>query len=273
MSERRKTAELLALVLLFLSICAFTVVGFTKDWLPPVASAHGEGVDGVIRYLLLATGAVLVIGTLVFVGFLWRYGRGRPTEAPTTSAKAERWWTLVPVLGMALIAEGGVLLKGLPVWEQVYGPVPGDAVLVEVNAQQFEWLTRYPGNDGEFGRTDPALIDATANPLGLDPADPAAADDVVLRRALHVQAGRATLVRLRSRDVLHSFTIPAFRVKQDVVPGMAVSTQFVPTRPGAYEMGCAELCGMGHYQMGGRVVVHTPEDFQAWLGAQRGWFQ
>lgn len=269
MNGHRQSAEVVALVLLFLGITLLTVAGFAwKDWMPPVASRHGAGVDGVIRYLLLTTGAILVIGNLMLAGFLWRYGRGRPTGSPHTSSATERWWTLVPVLGMAAIAEAGVLFKGLPVWRQVYGPVPENAVIVEVTAQQFEWFARYPGPDGTFGRTDAGLIENTANPLGLDGEDPAAADDLVLRGALHVPAERAVHLRLRSRDVLHSFSIPALRVKQDVVPGIVLGTTFVPTRPGRYEIACAELCGMGHYRMDGSVVVHALPEFGQWLEEQ-----
>ena len=63
------------------------------------------------------------------------------------------------------------------------------------------------------------------------------------------------------------------RVKQDVVPGMLITTQFVPTTPGTYELSCAELCGMGHYTMGGRIEVHTEEEYEAWIQGQPGWFQ
>lgn len=274
MSQRRQTVEVAALVLLLLGITTMTVVGFAaKEWMPPVASQHGVGVDAVIRYLLLTTGAVLVIGTLAMVGFLWQYGRGRPARSPQTSVRAERWWSLVPVLGMALIAEAGVLMKGLPVWEQVYGAPPPDALVIEVTAQQFEWIVRYPGKDGTFGRTDPALVAGEANPAGLDEKDPAAVDDVVARGALHLPAGRTVYLRLSSRDVLHSFSIPAFRVKQDVVPGIVGGTRFVPTQPGRYEIACAELCGMAHYKMRGRVIVHSPEEYAQWLSEQVGFFQ
>jgi cytochrome c oxidase subunit 2 len=274
MIEQRQTPELLALVLLFLGIMLLTVVGFAAgDWLPPVASEHGVGVDGVIRYLLLTTGAILVIGYLVLVGFIWRYGRDRPTESPRTSRRAEAWWTIVPVIGMALIAEVGVLAKGIPVWKQVYGSVPDDALVVDVTGKQFEWIVRYPGRDGRFGRTDLTLIESRGNPAGLDREDPNALDDLVFRNALNLPAGQTVYLRLRSRDVLHSFSIPAFRVKQDVVPGIVGSTVFVPTRPGRYEIACAELCGMGHYEMSASVVVHSPEEYEAWLQDQTGWFE
>lgn len=271
MKNSKQTPEIIALILLFLGISGIAFVGFaSKSWMPEVASEHGVGVDGVIHYLTISTGTVLAIGTLVFVWFLWRYGRGRQTGSPKTNLRSERWWSLIPVLGMALIAEAGVLIKGLPVWEQVYGPPPDDALVVEVTAQQFEWIIRYPGPDGEFGRVDPHLIHQTANPVGIDRSDPAALDDIVVRNRLHIPVGRTVFLRLRSRDVLHSFSVAAFRVKQDIVPGIIGSTKFVPTRAGEYEIGCAELCGMGHYRMRGTAIVHEAEDFQRWIEGQPG---
>jgi cytochrome c oxidase subunit 2 len=266
-----QTAEVVALSLLFLAITGFTLLGFARDWKPPVASLHGEGVDGVISYLSLTTGALLVIGTIAMVAFLWLYGRGKQTPAPHTDTRAERWWSLVPVLGMALVAEAGVMFKGLPVWKQVYGAPPPDAVVVELNAQQFEWIARYPGKDGEFGRTDPHLIESAGNPLGIDTADAAGRDDVVFRNAMHVAVGRTAYVKLRSRDVVHSFSIPAFRVKQDVMPGITGAIKFIPSRAGRYEIACAQLCGMAHYRMAARITANPPEEFDTWLAAQPEW--
>lgn len=270
MSNGSQSRDALVLALFFLAITFLTVAGFAHDWKPPVASEEGVRVDSLIRYLLFATGGVLVAGATAMVVFLWRYGRGVPSPAPRSDPRFERWWSLVPVLGMAVIAEAGVLVKGLPVWKRVYGPPPPGALVVEVNAQQFEWWVRYAGPDGVFGRRDPRLVDATANPLGLVPEDPAAHDDVVVRNAVHLPAGRPVHVKLHSRDVLHSFSIPEFRVKQDVVPGMVTAITFVPSRPGTYQVACAELCGLGHYRMGARVIVHRPEEFETWLEAQEG---
>jgi hypothetical protein len=131
MTPRRQTIEIVALVVLFLSITLFTVVGFTDArWLPPpAASRHAAGVDGVIHYLILTTGVILLIGTLAMVVFLWRFGRGRPAPAPRITPRNERWVTMVPVLGMALIAEAGVLVKGLPVWEQIGRGTAGYSIL------------------------------------------------------------------------------------------------------------------------------------------------
>lgn len=266
MSEKRQTAEAIALAVLFLGLMVFTVVGFgMRTWQPPAASHHAADLDGMIRYLLITTGVVFVVGHVVLVTFLVRYGRGKPALAPVTSARTEKLWSILPVVFMALIAEVGVLFIGLPIWDEIYGDVPENAVTVEVTARQFEWIARYPGPDGVFGRVVPELVDGQRNPLGLDAADPAGADDLVMRNQLHLPVGRAALLLLRSHDVLHSFSVAAFRVKQDIVPGMSISTMFTPTLPGTYEIGCAELCGLGHYRMRGRVIVHTEADFATWL--------
>jgi cytochrome c oxidase subunit 2 len=98
-----------------------------------------------------------------------------------------------------------------------------DAVIVEVTGEQFAWNIRYAGADGAFGRTDPALYNPTDNPLGLIAADAASADDIVALGEMVVPVGRPIEVRLGSKDVLHSFFVPALRIKQDTVPGTAHS--------------------------------------------------
>ena len=272
--NRSSTIELIALIVLFLGITTFTVAGFAaRVWAPPVASAHGAGVDSVIRYLSLSTGGILIVGTLIIVWLLWRYGRGHAAAAPTATRRAERWWSLTPVVIIALLAEVGVVAKGMPVWKMLYGHVPPDALVLDVWAQQFEWIVRHPGADGVFGRTQPSLVNGAVNPAGLDPDDPAAQDDLVTRGALHLPVGRPVMLRLQARDVLHSFSVPQFRVKQDAVPGMVIPTQFTPTIAGRYEIACAELCGAAHYRMRGRVIVHTPDEYAAWLSSQVGFFQ
>lgn len=270
MNDRRRTAEVAALIGLFLGITAFTVGGFLKHWAPPVASDHGAGVDGVIDYLLWATGAVLVIGAVALAVLLWRYARGPRAGSPATNARAEFWWTVVPVFGMIAITEVGVVVVGFPVWQQIYARPPAGAVVIEVTGQQFEWIVRYPGRDGTFGRVAPELV-AKANPAGLDQGDPAALDDIVVNNQLHVPAGQPIDLRLRGRDVLHSFSVAAFRVKQDVVPGILGTLLFAATTPGRYEIACTQVCGMGHYRMRGAVHVQPPLEYQAWLDTQTAW--
>lgn len=274
MPERKLPLQAVLLASFFCLMTVLTVLGFAVGaWMPPVATDHGSKVDIMIRYLLITTGVIFVIGHGVLTWFVLRYGRDRGEETFRVGRRAETLWALIPVLVMTAVAEGGVLLIGLPVWAQVYGESPRDALDVEVVGKQFEWLVRYPGKDGAFGRTDPALVSDASNPLGLDERDPAAKDDIVVRGELRLPAGRPAVVRLRSHDVLHSFAVPLFRIKQDVIPGFTARTRFTARIPGRYEIACAELCGLGHYRMRGFAVVQRPEEFEAWLREQVGWFE
>ena len=117
---------------------------------------------------------------------------------------------------------------------------------VGIEAEQFAWNIHYPGPDGKLFTED----------------------DVVTLNQLHVPVGRPIVVSLRSKDVIHSFFLPEFRVKQDAVPGMTTRIWFDGQRVGHWEIACAELCGLGHFRMKGFVTVDTPEDYQKWLAEQ-----
>ncbi len=232
---------------------------------PALASLHGAGIDRMLNYLMITVGALFIVGHLILGYFVWRFGKPRHGAYRPVTRKAEQRWSLVPVLVMAAIAEGGVFALGLPVWKQIYASqAPGEALTVEVTAEQFAWNVRYPGADGRFGATRPELI-SLDNPLGLDGTDPASADDVILLGRLNVPLGRPVGVRLRSKDVIHSFFLPQFRVRQDVVPGMAIDVWFVPTQLGTFEIACGQICGFGHFQMRGVLEVMTPEAFEHWM--------
>jgi cytochrome c oxidase subunit 2 len=270
MNSKKQKLEAAALVVLFGGIMTLTFLGVMRNWMPPAASRHAAGMDGMITYLFWTTGAIFVIGHAVLIRFIWRFGRGQRAESPVTSARSERRWSIAPVVAMALISEVGVLVIGLPVWDEIYGEVPEDAVIVDVAARQFEWLIRYPGPDGAFGRTEPTEINGQTNPMGLDPSDGVGVDDIVGRNVIRLPIDRTAYLRLRSHDVLHSFSVASFRVKQDIIPGLVGSTQFVPIRLGTYEIGCAEVCGLAHYRMRGTIEVMTQPDFDAWLREQSG---
>jgi cytochrome c oxidase subunit 2 len=174
-----------------------------------------------------------------------------------------------------------VLLVGfaIPMWAARVGAMPAasEALVVQVTGEQFAWNIHYPGPDGKFGRTDLKLLDVSSNPLGLDRDDPAAKDDVTNLNQLYLPVNRPVIIRLKSKDVIHSFGVPEFRVKQDAIPGFTIPIHFVPTVTTAemrtrkgnpefqYEIACAQLCGLGHYRMRGFVTVQTAEEFQKWL--------
>jgi len=236
---------------------------------PELASRHGAGVDAMMVYLLVCTGAMFVIGHLLLGYMIVSNSRNDRVTLRMATPKTEKMLSVVLGFLMALIAEGGVVVIGVPVWNEYYrSEVPENAVTVEVLAQQFVWNFRYPGPDGVFGRTDPSLYDDVTNPVGLDPSDPASADDIVSINHLYLPSDEMVSVVLKSRDVIHSFFLPHFRVKQDSVPGMTVSVNFTPTRTGDFDIACTELCGMAHYRMQGFLHVLPRDEFDSWLASQ-----
>ena len=234
----------------------------SRWWLPPGASAQAVEIDRLFYTTLAVTGIAFVLVHVVLALFVWQGGRVERAAHFPEHRTLELSYTLAPAaILITLISMGAV------VWARVHQPAPANALVVEVRAEQFGWLFRYPGADGTFARVDPALINSRTNPLGLDPTDAAGRDDIVTRE-LHLVTNRPVHVRLRAKDVLHSFFVPAFRVKQDAVPGMTVDVVFTPTKNGTYEIACAELCGVGHYIMRGKITVGPRQAFDTWLASQ-----
>jgi cytochrome c oxidase subunit 2 len=236
---------------------------------PELASSHGAGVDAMMVYLLVCTGAMFLIGHLLLGYMIFVNGRNDRVTLRMATPKTEKMFSVVLGFLMALVAEGGVVIIGVPVWDEYYrAEVPEDAVTVDVLAQQFVWNFRYPGPDGVFGRTDPSQYDDVSNPMGIDPTDPAGADDIVSINNLYLPSDEMVHLVMRSRDVIHSFFLPHFRVKQDAVPGMSIDVRFTPTRTGDFDIACTELCGMAHYRMQAFLHVLPRAEFDDWLAAQ-----
>jgi len=242
------------------------------NWLPPNGALRGVALDHLLGWNLsiifwLFVGAqVLLVAALVRT---WLIRSG--SSARTAPSHAGRTYFLAHVLPLLAIAALYVwmLVSSHRLWaarrEQ---PACGPAMQVEVTGVQFQWYFRYPGRDGIFGTTKPALVSApTGNPLGLDPADPHAADDVV-SSMLVLPAGQPVDITLRSQDVIHGFFVPGMRLKQDAVPGMTSHLHFTPTVPGDYVILCSQVCGLGHYRMQARLRVVSPEQFDSWLNAR-----
>jgi len=136
---------------------------------------------------------------------------------------------------------------------------------VEVVGQQWHWSFRFPGEDGVLGQVDIALM-TEDNPFGMKPDDPAGQDDILVANPeLHLPIGQPYKFVLRSKDVLHNFTVPQFRVKMDLVPGMTPYAWLTPTRTGRFDIMCEELCGIAHFAMRGVVVVDEKAAFDDWL--------
>jgi len=249
--------------------------------LPELASEHGAALDGTLGLVHLLMLVLFVGWGAFFVYLLVRFRRTRQPNADHTGVTG-RYSTWLEA-GVAL-AEAALLIGlSIPLWADRVDrlPPPQESTVVRVVAEQFAWNVHYPGPDGLFGRTDIELLDLQSNPLGLDRTDPAAQDDVVTLNQLHLPAGVPALIRLTSKDVIHSFSLPEMRVKQDAIPGMVIPVWFVPKvttdemreRTGnpdfGYEIACAQLCGLGHYRMRGYLTVDTAEGFQAWMDEQQ----
>lgn len=213
--------------------------------LPPNASSYGAQIDTLFYVILYITGAVFLIveiALLVFV-VVYRKREGRKASYIEGSATAEVIWTTIPAVTVVCLG-----LFSQPLWSKIKEPgrIPAGAVPLGIRAKQFEWHVTYPGPDGRLG-TD---------------------DDFAKRGELHVVVDQTYSFKLTSDDVIHSFFIPVFRLKQDAVPGMEIAGWFRPTETGQWEIACAELCGLGHYRMRGRLWVHTAEEFARWQESQ-----
>jgi cytochrome c oxidase subunit 2 len=229
---------------------------FIKDWMPPLKSDR-VAIDQALWITLVVTGLVFIVTNLLLAWFSYRYQDHPGARAAYwhDNPRLEWTWTLVTAGILAIF-----LFNALGLWAQVNSKPPADAMLIEVTGQQFAWNVRYPGKDGVLGRTD-HLIASQENPIGLVKEDPAAQDDVLLLNQLYLAEDRPVRVQIRSMDVIHSFFLPNFRVKQDARPGMTMETWFVPTESGDYEIACAEHCGLAHYRMKGQVHVVPAAQF------------
>jgi len=253
----------LAALILILIVASLYFFIAQPYWFPTLASEHGRRIDSLFMAVLIVTGIafVLVQGALGF--FIARYGENGSERASYwhDNPKAEAFLLITTAVILTVL-----VFMGQRVWASIYfSDQPADATIIQVTGEQFSWTFHYPGADGQFGRTDTKLITNTNN-IGLDREDPQAKDDVVSQNVMHAPAGKPVRVRLRSKDVIHSFFLPNFRIKQDAVPGMGIEVWFTPTRTGQYEIACAELCGLGHYRMKGFLTIDESQDaFNKWL--------
>ena len=253
----------IALVLLVIGTVVFHVA--SPWWFTPIAS-NWEMMDDTVDLTFWVTGAVFVAVNLFMAWCVVRYrnrkGREQRAEYEPENRKLEWWLTILTSVGVA-----AMLAPGLLVWAK-FVTVPKEAVEVEALGQQWTWTYRLPGEDGVLGATDSAFV-TISNPFGIDVADDKGRDDVLVDNPeLHLPIDQPVKMLLRSKDVLHNFTVAEFRVKMDLVPGMVTFMWLTPTRTGAFDVLCQELCGVGHFAMRGRVVVDSAEDYAAWLAKQ-----
>lgn len=208
------------------------------------ASTYASDVDFVIDLV-----GVLVffwggLTAIVFFWLLWRYRyrEGVPAQyIHGGEPELKRWITWPHYL--IIFCDLFIIAAAVNVWYNVKQNLPEPAAQYEVYAQQWAWSFVHPGRDKELGTPD----------------------DIKLGDELHVEVNKVSHVKMQSRDVLHSFSVPVFRLKQDVIPGRQITAWFEPTIPGVYDIQCTEMCGIGHGIMGARIFVHTAEDYAKWV--------
>jgi cytochrome c oxidase subunit 2 len=216
---------------------------------PLDASFDGFRNDALFNTTILMTSVLFVIVTGLLVWAVVMHREGRQTARYEHGiGRRHLAFTLVITAVIFFGVDGTLLLDSYFDLDRTLWHFPTTAdhpVEIEVWAQQWSWNVRYAGADGKFGT----------------------ADDIVTLDDMHVPIGRPVVVHLKSKDVVHSFYLPNFRVKQDVVPGAETRLWFAAKHPGRYEIACAQHCGVNHYKMRGLVTVESAAAFEAWVGA------
>jgi len=244
------------------------------------ASTQGPAIDNIILIVHWLMAVLFVGWGVFFIYTLIRFRASKNPKADYHGVKSHFSSYLEVVI--AVIEVGLLFGFAFPIWASRINDVPKgpDTVQIRVVAQQFAWNIHYPGPDGVFGKSSVDLVDEAENPIGLDRSDEFAKDDIFTVNQLHIPVNTPINISLSSKDVLHSFGLPEFRVKQDAVPGMAIpvwfeatmtTEEFLETTKGSaregkgFEIACAQLCGLGHYRMKGFLTVHENEGYAAWL--------
>jgi cytochrome c oxidase subunit II len=219
--------------------------------LPAVGAQPGEQIDVLMRFMA-ASGTALFIFVFGYIVYFSIAFRAKPTDAPDAvgvqvhdNHVLEFWWTVIPTIFVVILS-----ILSVKIWYQIQVAQPANGLVVEAVGHQWYFTFRYPNVNGEV--TD----------------------------EMHLPVGQPVVMNVTSSDVIHSFWVPAFRLKADMIPGLINTIRFTPTIPGRYPIVCTEFCGTLHGMMNAQVpqangkpngqwlVVDSPADFQKWY---HGW--
>ncbi len=211
------------------------------------ASTFSGDIDYLILLVTAITGFWFLLAEGVLVYLIVRYSAQEGVKAQYVAGESskEKRWVAVPHY-ITLAFDVWIIIAAVKVWQDVKQTMPQADATVRVIAQQWAWTFVHPGLDGKLDT----------------------ADDIRMIDELHVEKGKMYHFELQSRDVLHSFSIPVFRLKQDIIPGRTIRGWFKPTMTGGFDIQCTEICGIGHALMPARVLIETPEDHAAWVLSQ-----
>jgi cytochrome c oxidase subunit 2 len=250
----------IALVLLVVGSVLFH---YLSPWyFTPIAS-NWDTIDETVTITFWVTGFVFVVVNLFMAYCVWRYRHRKEKLAHYEPENKKLELTLVLATTVGVVA---MLAPGLFAWAK-FIEVPKDATVFEVVGRQWTFNYRFPGKDGVLGTVDAKYV-TDENPFGMNPDDPSGQDDVLIASPeLHLPLGKPVKLELRSLDVLHDFTVPQFRSKMNMVPGLVTYVWLTPTRTGTFDSFCEQLCGIAHFAMRGKVVVEEDAAFQTWLSS------
>ena len=255
--------------LAFLTAFALTLVSAQAEiretsvwWLPRNVNMFGHDVDFLFYVILLLTGVAFVGVFVAMILFLikYRYRPGVPAIHTHGNNALEVIWTTIPAFIFLALA-----IYGNEQWSKMRRQTPpANALPVAVVGEQFGWNVRYPGPDGKLAKMVAAKI-SKENPFGVDVADPAGLDDFTTYNELVFPVGRPVRLYLGSKDVIHAFYVPEFRLYQDMVPGRVYDFVWLKAEAtGNFQLACNQLCGQGHYKMFGKLSVVPELDYEAW---------
>ena len=243
------------------------------------ASVHGESIDNMFNVTLVITTVVFILTHIALFGFAFKYPGSDKKKAyfyPHNNA-IERWWTIIPAIVLTIL-----VILGFFTWRKITVIPEAEqksALNIEVTGQQFQWNIRYSGTDNQVGIRNYKLTTPN-NALGIDFKDRKSWDDKMANE-LVLPVNRPIRVIINSKDVLHSFYMPDFRVQMNAVPGMVTSFQFTPRYTTKqmrekknnptydYVLLCAKICGAGHYNMQKKVRVVSAAEYDEWLLQQQ----
>jgi cytochrome c oxidase subunit 2 len=207
-------------------------------------SSFAPDIDNLFFLVTVLVGFWFVVAQLLLFYFVFRFRQRPGVKASYITGETARQfaWILVPLI-LVVACDGWIDVATARVWHTIKEELPPADDLIRVTGQQWAWTFRHAGPDGKLDT----------------------ADDVVTVDQLHVQTGVVTQFELESRDVLHSFCVPIFRLKQDAIPGRKIRGWFKPTVKGEYDVQCTEICGIGHALMASRIFIETPEEHAKFL--------
>lgn len=262
LSNRRLTWVALLPLLGLLSTAHAEVRQTSVWWLPRNVNMFGHEIDFIFYLILWLTGvtAVAVFSVMIYFIVKYRARPGVPAIHSHGNNTLEVIWTTIPVFIFLALA-----IYGNEQWTQMrLRTPPADALPVAVVGEQFGWNVRYPGADGKLAKMVASKV-GKDNPFGVDPADPDGMDDFTTYNDIVFPINRPVRLYLSSKDVIHAFYVPEFRLYQDMVPGRVYDFVWLKAEAtGNFQLACNQLCGQGHYKMFGKLAVVGESDYQAW---------